>query len=386
MRVALVASSYRPRAGGLERHVDELARGLALRGVDVEVLTQRPARGLVRVSQSDGFIVRSFVAASGDPRSPVAPGLWAYLRRNVRSFDLIHAHTREAPLALAVVRARPRRFAFTPHAALRHMVRWPYARMMRAIVAQAAQTICTSYAERDLLRGRFPEAAARIGVVPSGVAVTAIQAARPRAQPGRIVLTVGRLHRYRRVDRAIAAMASLDPGYSLVVVGEGPLRHKLLAHAADLHVWSRVRLLGAIPDADLYRWLRTASVVLTLAEYGPSGRQVAEGLAAGTAVVASDTPVHHEAASYGDGAGVRFVSPEGSPLEVSDAISRAPEAFVPSTALMSIHSWSDVVDRTLTSYEALIRGGAPPGADGGLGSEDRGLPDRRRAPDVGLRG
>jgi hypothetical protein len=28
MKVALVASSYLPRPGGLERHVDEVARGL----------------------------------------------------------------------------------------------------------------------------------------------------------------------------------------------------------------------------------------------------------------------------------------------------------------------------------------------------------------------
>jgi glycosyltransferase involved in cell wall biosynthesis len=386
MRVALVASSYRPPAGGLERHVDELARGLALRGVDVEVLAQCRPRGLARLSKSNGFILRPFVAPQGDTRSPVAPGLWAYLRRTVRSFDLVHAHTREAPLALAVLRASPRRMVFTPHAGVRHMVRWPYARVMRAVIDNAAQTICISHAERDLLRGRFPEAADRIGVVPTGVDVAAIEAARPFGHPGRVVLTAGPLQRYMRVDRAIAAMASLDPAFSLVVIGEGPARHKLLAHAADLHVSSRVRLLGAIPDAQLYRWLQTARVFVTLAEHHPSGRQVVEGLTAGTAVVASDTPVHREAASYGDGAGVLFVSPEGSPLEVSDAISRASEMVVHSTAPMSIPRWSDVVDGTLTLYEALVRRGPPPDATGGVGSESRRVADRRNAPDVGARG
>ena len=385
MRVALVASSYRPQAGGLERHVDELARGLALRGADVEVLTQCRPRGLARLSDSTGFTLRRFVAQQGDTRSPVAPGLWAYLRRTVRSFDLVHAHTREAPLALAVLRTRPRRLVFTPHAAVRHMLRWPYARVMRAVIDHAAQTICTSHAERDLLCGRFPEAAARIHVVPTGVDVAAIQAARPFALPGRVVLTVGPLQRYRRVDRAIAAMASLDPAFSLVAIGEGPTRNKLLAHAADLHVSSRVRLLGAIPDAALYRWLRTARVVVTLAEHHPSGHQVAEGLTAGTAVVASDTPVHREAASYGDSAGVIFVSPEGSPLEVSDAISRASEMFVESAAPMSIPRWSGVVDSTLTLYEAVIRGGPPP-AKAGVASEHRRVADRRSAPDVGVQG
>jgi glycosyltransferase involved in cell wall biosynthesis len=385
MRVALVASSYRPHVGGLERHVEELARGLALRGAHVEVLAQGPPRGLPRVSQSDGFVVRRFVASLGNARSPVAPGLWAYLRRTVGSFDLVHAHTGEVPLVLAVARAGPRRFVFTPHASVRHMVRWPYARVMRAVMDHAAQTTCTSNVERDLLCGRFPEAADRIGVVPTGVDVAAIRAARPFAHPGRVVLTVGRLQRYRRVDRAIAAMASLDSAFSLVVIGEGPTRHKLLAHAADLQVSSRVRLLGAIPDAELYRWLRTARVVVTLAEHHPSGHQVAEGLTAGTAVVASDTPVHREAASYGDGAGVVFVSPEGSPLEVADAISRASEMFVQSAAPMPIPHWSGVVDSTLNLYEALTRRGPPPGK-ASVASEHRRVADRRNAPDVGVRG
>jgi glycosyltransferase involved in cell wall biosynthesis len=386
MRVALVTSSYRPHVGGLERHVEELARGLSIRGADVEVLAQGPAHGLPRVSQSDGFTVRRFVATLGSTRSPVAPGLWAYLRRTVRSFDLVHAHTRESPLVLAVASAGPRRLVFTPHASVRHMVRWPYARVMRAVIDRAAQTICTSDVERDLLCGRFPEAADRIRVVPTGVDVAAIQAAKPFAHPGRVVLTVGRLQRYKRVDRAIAAMASLDPAFSLVAIGEGPTRRGLLAHAADLHVSSRVRLLGSIPDAERYRWLRTARVLVTLAEHDLSGLEVAEGLTAGTAVVASDIPVHREAYAYADGAGVIFVSPEGSPLEVSDAISRASMMRLRSTAPVSIPCWDGVVDETLALYQTLIRSGGRTDAKRGVRWGERRGADRGHPLRLGLRG
>ena len=62
MRVALVASSYAPNPGGLERHVEQLALGLARRGAQVEVLTQEAARRPSRVVGRDGVVVRRFRA------------------------------------------------------------------------------------------------------------------------------------------------------------------------------------------------------------------------------------------------------------------------------------------------------------------------------------
>ena len=365
MNVTLVASSYLPHAGELERHVDELARGLARRGAHVEVLTHDSAHRLPRVSEFDGVVVRRFVASIGNARFAVAPGLWEYLRRTAASSDITHVHSVHAPLALAVARAGSRRFVFSAHAPIQRLARWPYAHLTRAVVYHAAQTLCASRVEGDLLRGRFPSVAQRIRVVPNGVDVAAIRAARPFAEAGEVVLTVGRLDRYKRVDRAIAAMASLDPVFRLVVVGDGPVRHRLQAHAADLKVSSRVEFVGSVPDKELYRWLRTGRVLLALTEQDASGLRVTEALSAGTPVVASDIPVHREAASRVNGAGVIFVSPEGSPLEVADAISEAGATRVQSAVPVPMLSWDAVVDSTLTLYEGLLLGA--PHAAGGWG-------------------
>ena len=382
MKVALVASSYLPRPGGLERHVDELARGLARRGAQVEVLTQTPPGGLPPVSEGDGFVVRRFVAPLGNTRLAVAAGLWEHLRRSAASLDLVHAHSAYAPLALAAARASPGRFVFTPHAPIQRLVRWPYARVTRAVVHHAAQTVCTSSVEGELLGGRFPWAANRIRVVPSGVDVAAIRAARPFHNAGGVVLTVGRLERYKRVDRAIAAMVSLDRTLRLVVVGDGPVRHRLQAHAADLDVSTRVDFVGAVADAELHRWLRTGRVLVALAEQNASGLQIAEALSAGVPVVASDIPVHREAASYVDDAAVIFVSPEGSPLEVADAISEAARIRVPLRLPVPVPSWDAVVDSSLALYEGLtIRRPLPAGARGD-GVAALGPPRHEGGPDV----
>jgi glycosyltransferase involved in cell wall biosynthesis len=189
------------------------------------------------------------------------------------------------------------------------------------------------------------------------------------------------LERYQRVDRAIAAMAGLDPGSELVVVGHGSLRRTLEAHAADLLVSSRVKFVGALPDAQLYRWLSTARVLVTVAEEETSGLQLLEALAAGVPAVASDIPAHREAASYADGACVRFVPPAGSPLEIADAICEAATLPVPPTARAQLPTWNAVVEKTLALYEmAMLARPRPTGARGAGTGAPRVLARSRHQP------
>jgi glycosyltransferase involved in cell wall biosynthesis len=360
MKVALVASSHPPHPGGLPRHVDELARGLARRGTDVEVLVQGGGRGMPRIAEREGVVVRRFPMVVRPGRFATVPGLSERLRRTAAAFDLADVHTARAPLALTVARAGFGRLVFTPDAPIQRVVHWPYAHMTRLVVDAAASIVCRSHVDADLLGTTFPWAADRVRVVPTGVDGEGIRAACPFAHPGRVVLTVGPLERRERVDRAIAAMASLDAEHRLVVVGDGPNRHRLRAYAADLRVSSRVRFVGSVPDADLYRWLRTGHVLVALAEQQSSGVHVTEALTAGALVVASDTPVHREAAADVDGSRVIFVSPEGSPLEVADAISEAAGLDLRPPAQewhLPVPSWDSVVDRTLELYEGLVSGG-----------------------------
>jgi glycosyltransferase involved in cell wall biosynthesis len=362
MKVALVTSSYLPHPGALERHVDRIARGLPRLGVQLELLTQDDERGLPSVSQLDGIVVRRFIARLGMARGVVAPGLWNYLRRAAASFDLVHVHGGNLSLGLAVAGARPRRFVFTPHRPILRLLRSPYGRAAQAIIERAVYTVCTCQAEADLLRRALPRAAGQVRVVPHGVDVAAIKAATPFPSKRTVVVTVGRLERYKRVDRAIAALAGLGSAFSLVVIGDGPARRRLQAYAADLGVSSRVMFAGSVPDAELYAWLRTARVVAALSEQQASGLQVLEAISAGASVVASATPVHRDVASYTDGLGVRLVSASGSPLDVASAISSASRIAVPSRTPTPVPAWDTVVAQTFALYEAAISGELSPEA------------------------
>jgi glycosyltransferase involved in cell wall biosynthesis len=361
MKIALVTSSYLSNRGGAERHVVELARGLARRGAEVELLAPSFANRSRQVVDRDGVIVRCFPSMVGPVRFAIATGLWERLRL-AAGFDLADVHSADPRLALAVIRSGVRRCVFTPQAPIGRLIGWQQARTTGAVLGLASEIVCNSSAERDALCERFPELWRRTSVVPIGVDAAAIQAASPFPHAGNVVLAVGRLERCRRIDRAIAAIASLDPGFRLVVVGDGPLLHRLRAHAADLRVSERVHFVGAVADVELYRWLRSARVVVALHDDHSSGIHVGEALAAGAPLVASELPVHREAAAQFDGARIKFVSPRGSPFEVVDAIAELARVGAPSPVPAVDHgapSQEAVLDRVLDLYQDLINGAKP---------------------------
>jgi glycosyltransferase involved in cell wall biosynthesis len=358
MKVALVASRYAPLPGALERHVEMLGRGLAERGVHVEVLTQHRGHVLPRLSEVDGVLVRRFPAPIAAGQGALSASLCDHLRRRARSFDLVHVHCSHAPLGLAVARAHPQRMVFTPHAPMQRLLRWPYTRVTAAVLQHALRTVPTSNAEADLVRRRFPALASRVHVIPTGVDREALLAAADVSQvDGDTVLTVARLERHKRVERTIAAMAAVPEGFRLAVVGTGPALRSLTRCMADLRLSGRVHFLGPLPDDALYRWLRTARVFVSLAEQEASGAPVLEALTAGASVVASDIAVHREAAACVPGAPVVFVPSEPSPLHVADAICEAAAMHAPSPA-SAVLCWDAVADRTHRLYAELISGTA----------------------------
>lgn len=110
----------------------------------------------------------------------------------------------------------------------------------------------------------------------------AAKAARGIAGP--LVVSLGALIPRKGHDVVIDAVATL-PGANLLIVGEGPERAALAARIAALGVGDRIRLLGAIPHAELPALLAAADVMaLASASEGLANAWV-EALACGTPIV-----------------------------------------------------------------------------------------------------
>jgi glycosyltransferase involved in cell wall biosynthesis len=352
MKVGLVAPSSIRSSSSTERRVEALAGGLAQAGADVEVVKADPVIRFLQVSEQDGVRTARFPAASHGLGFSASPGLWEYVRHQARSWDVVHLHASRGPFSVATGGVLSSRLVFTPHAPIQRLMRWPYAPIVRAIVDRAARVVALSRAQAELIRGVFPHASARVETMPLTVDTAAIEAARRLEHPGEVVVAGGCLD--RRLERAVAAMASLDRRFRLVVLGDGPSARRLQRYAHDLRVSERVDFVGPVSAELYYRWLRTARVLVTLTEGEASGSELLKALTAGAGAVASDVEAHREAAEVTGGTGVRFVTPECSPLDLADAIADAAESRIPPAARLRIPSPQAVADTMLGLYRSLV--------------------------------
>jgi glycosyltransferase involved in cell wall biosynthesis len=342
----------------VETHVRQLAQGCARAGDSVTVLTHevagRPAREWLA-----GVEVLRFPLALRSHAYPFSLRLHRYLRRHAADFDLVHAHNYHNLVAQAAAGAGLP-FVFTPHyhgtghswlaRAGHRLYRGPGGRLFTA----ANAVICVSQPELDLVRGHFPAAAGKAVVIPNGsdpgrpgLAGTSSRAGPP------MVLTVGRLERYKNVDLIIEAVRALPAPAELVIVGDGPDRPRLQRCASAAGPDCRVQFTGRVPDARLGQLLTQAVVISSASDHEAFGLTLAEGLAAGARVVASAIPAH--------AAFARLAGPD-APVTLADPRDTSRFAAVLASALaagrlapasLSLPSWADVVEQTRELYSRL---------------------------------
>ena len=358
-RVAFVAGHYYPSVGGVESHIEQIARLFARDGHSVEVLTQRHDRSWPRVERLDGVLIRRYSVPIPSRTLAVAPALWWQLLRRRHEFDVIHAHGYHtfAPLAAACADCQP--LVFTPHyhgtghSPFRKLLHKPYRRLGAFIVRRSCRVICVSRAEARLLESHFPFASDRIRVVPNGVDRELIDAAEPMQLSGRLVMSTGRLESYKHVERTVAAVAQLPDEFTLVVTGDGPERRRLENLATALGQQHRIRFLGRLDVAELYRWYRRADVFVSMSTNEAMPVTIVEMLAAGARVIASDIPAHRDIAERTRGA-ITIVPVEVAAADLASAIRSAAEASPASD--QDVPTWREVADATLAVYrEAMGR-------------------------------
>lgn len=383
MRIALVSPGYPPAAGGVEVVVAQTARALARAGASVEVLAQEHRHDLPRIAEDDGVVIRRFATTPGRTY-PVAPGLWRYLQRHQTRYDVVHGHSYHCAVAAgAALVLRGHRngpgFVYSPHyhggghTTLSSLIHHAYRPVGRTVFSRAATVVCVSRAEAELVARHFPAVAARIAVVPNAVDTAAIAAAEPWPQQPETVLSVGRLERYKRIDRLLGAFRLVPAPARLVVIGDGPDRERLEKLAAEHGLTERVRFLGRVSDADLARWLRTALALCSLSEHEAFGLAPAEALAAGASVVLSDIPAHAElVADSGILIGERDDDAQIATALVSALGRKAlrgpgkPGGTATATVAAAVAGWDQAAATLLDIYEHIL---AADGGDRTAGAE-----------------
>ncbi|MEO7912028.1 MAG: glycosyltransferase family 4 protein [Roseiflexaceae bacterium] len=363
--IALVTHRYAPAIGGVERVVEQLARGLVRRGIAVEVITTDPTRQLPMREMRDGVLVRRFPTLANDSTYYVAPRLAAWLKRNAARFALIHAHsyhTALAPQAALAAWAEGRPLLLSPyfhgggHSPLRQALHLPYRLAGHWMVRQARRLIYISQAERTLFEQRFGPGRAHL-VAPCGVETAPLLAAQPHARPAgrKIILAVGRLEAYKQTDRLLMALPLLPPEYELVIIGNGPLRPQLEQQAGALGVRDRLRLLDHVAQPELLSWYRSADVFVSLSRHESFGMTLLEGAAAGAAIIASDIPAHREVIGYLPPDRALLVDLDCAPTYLGRAVELAARrGRANDTATWQLPSWDGMVDALVACYAEVL--------------------------------
>jgi len=357
MRVAHVVASYHPRIGGVETHVRRIAEACAVAGDKVTVLTH--AAGAAPAVEDAGAVrVLRFPETVRSARYPLSLPLFRYLANHAAEFEVVHAHSYHTLVGQAAVRSGLP-FVFTPHyhgtghtltASLMHRA---YRPVGARLLSGADAIICVSQAERDLVAGDFPAVAGKVRVIPNGTDPRpAAVRQQDQASGLPIVLSVGRIERYKNVDLIIRAFTGLRTEATLVVVGDGPDRPRVERLAASA---GRVRFTGRVSDAELEALLSAADVVTSASDHEAFGLVLADGLTAGARVVASGIPAHREIGRLaGAAAPISYVDPRNT-ADFTVALDAALAKGRPPAGRAWLPSWGEIAGQTRDLYAAVAR-------------------------------
>jgi len=296
---------HHPRAGGAETHVHEVFRRLAARGHAVTELVSSFPGGAARDEIDAIRVERAGALPLFYPR---AIGRCARATRR-GEFDVVVECLNKLPFLAPLYSARPVlglcHHLFGDTAFLQ--VAWPIAAAVwgveRAIprAYRSAAIVAISDSTRDDLVAR--------GVSPGQVEVQHPGIRRPEApdhpihRRAPLVVYVGRLEAYKRVDvvlEAVATLAARQPDVRLALVGRGAERPRLERRAAELGIGDRVTFTGFVSDAERDGWLGRSRVCVCPSTKEGFGLSVIEANAVGTPNVASDAPGLRDTVRHGE--------------------------------------------------------------------------------------
>jgi glycosyltransferase involved in cell wall biosynthesis len=172
----------------------------------------------------------------------------------------------------------------------------------------------------DLVRRGLPAAAIRV-VVP-GVDHDRYRPAPEARDPRPLVVFVGRIEPYKRLDLVLHALARVRRAgvdARLVVVGTGEALPRLRALATELGLDGAVELAGFVSEEEKVRWLQRAHVVVQPSEKEGWGLTVIEANACGTPVIATAVPGLRDSVREGE---TGLLVPAGSAEALAAALTR----------------------------------------------------------------
>lgn len=121
-----------------------------------------------------------------------------------------------------------------------------------------------------------------------------------------IIMMASRLASWKRVDRGITAIKEVikkNPDVLLVIAGDGDERDALERLSVELDISRNVKFLGSVPHKDLYEYMLTADLFMSLYDLGNLGNPTFEAMLMGMTIIAlnngdTESLLHHNDNAY----------------------------------------------------------------------------------------
>lgn len=358
-RVLMVSARAFPDLGGIESHVDTLAPLIAQAGYRVTIAASDPTGSLPARDIRHGVPIVRFRAYPAKRDYYFSPRLFRHIARG--DYDLVHVHginNAVPPTAMlaAIVSRTP--FLVTFHSggattSLRARLRKAQFTLLALLFRRADALIAVSEFERQYFTPFLKRGAPAMAVIRNGGLQRAADL-QVQPVPG-LILSIGRLERYKGHHRAIAALPEIlrtRPEARLRILGTGTYRAELRALAEQLGVDKHVEI-DAIPPQErdaMAREIARADVVVLLSDYEAHPIAVMEGLAFGRPVIVRRNSGMTELADEG---WVTGVSSDATDSEVAGAIL---DRFgsTPSVQPADLPSWSACATAVAQTYDLVL--------------------------------
>jgi len=386
MKVVIVNALFHPFTGGVEKHVLELGKHLAGKGVEVHVLTGR-LEGTAAEEVLEGIHVHRIPCTEIRVPRIYPPPL--ILSRGVEEalakldakhgFDLIHLQDRwfpdfnaallyakrvHKPLVLTLHNARP--LGIAPHYTVLGSL---YDEVVGKRILRSADKIISvsAWSAEDV--AKYGISLEKFIVVHNGIDTKAF---RPRKTSGFVrklgitgplLLFVGRIIRQKGLEYAVKAMPLIlekHPDARFVIIGRGNRLSHVKRLVKQMGLEDSVVFPGFVPESELFEALGSCDVFILPSLWEVLPISILEAMSCGRPIVCTTAGGNAELVRNGFNG---FVVSKRSPEQLSDAViklldddslrkrmgensrKRAVQEF----------DWELIADKTIAAYKQVLR-------------------------------
>ncbi|MGB8277884.1 MAG: glycosyltransferase family 4 protein [Methylovirgula sp.] len=362
MRILMVSARCFPFVGGIETHLSEIGPRMAALGHDVSVLTTDPTGTLPLEENASGVRIKRVKALPKNSDYYFAPGIYSEISRGC--WDIVHFqgyNTFVAPIGLLATIQRNIPFVLTFHSGghssrLRNAVRGIQHALLSPLIARASRLIGVSEYEAAFFSKRMRLNRERFAVVPNGASLPPPSRSARSENDGHLVISIGRLERYKGHHKVIAAFPELIrrvPDARLRILGSGPYEQELRGLVRTFGLEERVVIesIGSAERQRLSDLLSCARLVVLLSEYEAHPVAIMEALFLRRPALVSDTSGLRELAQKGF---CRSIPLNAGPSAVAQAMAEELESEreVPE---LSLPDWDACAQELIDIYGSVLK-------------------------------